>query len=393
MKPDIPIGPWPLGMDTVSASTRLSPKALRDAWNVDIDRSGGVTRRNALTSALAIPGAHSFTSTSQGALFVAAAVLYSFDGVNATAIATLNSDDPCRCTELDQDVVVSNRTTLLRLRDLVASPLGLPIPSAPSALASDAGGLAAGQYGIAVAFLRGDEEGPLSALAIVNVLDGGGITLSEMPVDANATALRVYRTECNSEVLYQCADLPLNLFSWSLGIGALGKSPPFQYTEPMRPGEYVTTWRGRLLTACGRNIYLSKPLAYGVMSSRFGFIRAPHRIVMLHGMRGGVYVGTAKGDSKHVWFLQGTSPKNVEWQSVSAPPPINGCYAAANGSSLDPKLEMDGAELLIWLSRDGFVVARDDGQTLSPQAARINGVVGDTGRMVLDSRRVTAVVS
>ncbi|MGH7690714.1 MAG: hypothetical protein ACREN3_13990, partial [Gemmatimonadaceae bacterium] len=270
-----------------------------------------------------------------------------------------------------------------------ARALGLPVP--PAVLAEDvpAGGLSAGRYAVAVAFQRDDgEEGPLSAHTLVTVGEGCGIQIDGLPMSPEASTLRVYRTTCNGDALYHCCDVPVGTMNWLLGNDTLGKLAPFPFMARMPPGRFVTTWRGRLLTARGRTIMMSEPLTYGVSSLRHNFVQAPHRVTLLHGTNDGVYVGTAHG----MWFMRGTGPRDAEWRSTGAPAPLEGAYGTVPGDAFNAGLGLAGQTVLVWLSARGFVLATQDGTIIAPQASRVRVGAASAGALVYAERRLTAAV-
>lgn len=190
---------------------------------------------------------------------------------------------------------VSNRTTLLRVRGSTVEPVGISDASPPTVSAVGYGGLDAGRYVVAAAFLRGDIEGGLSVLRAAQVESGGGLRLTNLPTATDATGLRIYRTMAGAETLQRVADLPLGLPEYMLGAGVLGEQAETRHLRRMPPGERVAEWRGRLLTASGRWLRVSRPMRHHLHDPRTGFVAFAERITMLAPVQAGVFVGTKAG--------------------------------------------------------------------------------------------------
>lgn len=389
------LGPWPLGIDNVSVETKLKRDqngrtiALRDAFNVDIDRDGKVSRRRGRALAVALPGLHSVWTGRSASFGVARGVLYVLNAGGATPVTTLGSDDPCDYTELNGAVIVANRTTLIEVTGSGWRRVGVPDAPAPTLAADANGGLPAGRYSLAIAYLRGHEVGALSVLQTVTLAEGQGIRLTLPALDPEATGIRVYRTTPGGAVLYRCTDVPSGLGSYLIGSEPLGSDTPTQYLTRMLPGEFVTYWRGLLLVGRGRTIFWSEPMNYGLTSLRHNFVQLPFRIRMLAGVGGGVFVGSAGG----VKFLRGQQPKTWELVDTSGHPPVSRCSTEIDGESLDNDFQQGGQNSALWLADNGFVLGTESGSLIVPQANRLRIPLALSGSLVVHDRRATAVTS
>ena len=389
------IGPFPLGIDNKSGETDLRRDqngrtiALRDAFNVDIDRDGKVSRRAGRQKSIDLPGLHSLWTGRAASFGVAAGTLYVLTRYQATAVCALNSDDPCDYADVNGSVIVGNRTTLIEVGPSSWRHVGLPDAPAPQLSADAVGGLVAGRYSIALALLRGDEVGALSPLQTVTVETGHGIRLTLPALPSEATGFRVYRTTPGGSVLYQCTDIPAGLGSYLIGSEPLGSDAPNQYLTRMPPGEFVALWRGRLLVARGRTLWWSEPMNYGLTSLRHNFVQLPRRITMIAAVEGGVFVGSAEG----VVFLRGEQPKTWTLVGTSGRPPVKRCSAVLEGEDVDNELGQSGHQIAVWLADNGFVLGTEGGALSAPQANRLRIPLALSGSLAIHARRATAVTS
>jgi len=387
-------GPWPLGIDNVSDDNALKRDdrgrtiALRDAFNVDITRDGQPERRRGRALTLSLPGMHSLWSGISATFAVAAATLYRITPATATAVCALGSDDPCDYTELNGTVIVANRTSLVQVNATGWRNVGVPNAPSPTAHADAVGGMRAGRYSVAVSYMRGDEEGALSPLQHVAVPEGGGIRLTLIAADPEATHRRIYRTECGGEVLYLCTEVSPALSSYLIGGDNLSADSPTMHLTRMRPGEFVTHWAGRLVVGRGRTLEFSQPMNYGLMSPRHNFVQMPRRMTMVAGVEGGIFVGAADG----VYFLRGTDPRTWRIDKTSGLPPVKRCVATINGDDTDVNFGQTGKEGALWLSANGFVIGTNDGNIIPMQANRLRIPLALSGSLAILNRRATAVI-
>ncbi|MCU1145801.1 hypothetical protein [Stenotrophomonas maltophilia] len=386
-----PMGPWPLGIDNVSGAGALPRDqngrqvALVDAANVDIDRGGRPSRRGGARLVQAGNGLHSLWSGGDHALVAIGAELC--NARDLQPVATLNSADPCSYAELNGEVIVGNRTTLLRVAGGRAAVLGVPDAPPAAATASDAGGLTAGRYAVAVAFVSDQGEGGLSSLRFVDVPEGGGIIVDQLPTASDAVSLAIYRSQPNGEELYRAAQIPVGFPSYHVGAGGLDGAARTRNLRRMPPGEHVAAFNGYLLVAHGRTLRFSEPLRYGLHSPRHGFVQLPSRITMLAAVGNVVFVGTTAG----VVLLRGPRPREWAMENTAGLPPIPGASALVRSGQVQS--ELAGRNAALWLAPNGFVLGTEEGVLVELQAERLAGLRYVSGALCVHGRRVTAAVA
>lgn len=387
-----PIGPWPLGIDNISATTAVQrneeghPIALVDAANVDIDRNGRASRRAGLRQVAATP-LRRLWSGRYGAFAQAGATLYRVDPAGLEHIAELNSADDCSYAELAGEIVVGNRTTLYRIRAGAARPVGAPDAPPPTVTPAAAGGLDAGRYAVGIAFVADGEEGSLSPLRFVDVEEGGGILLADLPAPAGATSLRIYRTTPNGTEPALVTELPAGMPSYHLGAAQLGRPAETRNLRQMPPGEHVAAWNGRLLIAHGRVLRFSEPMQYGLHSPRHGFVQLPDRITMVAPVEAGVFVGTTTG----VVFLRGSRPREWTRHETGGLPPVPGALTTI--TSGETRTEAPGQRMALWLAPNGLVLGTEEGTLIELQASRLQLPTYEQGALCVHQRRAIAAVA
>lgn len=384
------LGPWPLGIDNRSPRAALprdengSPVALADAANVNIDRAGRPSRRAGRASVLA-SAMHSLWSGPLGSFAVLGDQLCRVSAAGTTPLTTLNSADRCSYAVLNDEVVVSNRTTLLRITGSTVREAGPPDAAAPFVVPVGIGGLFAGRYAVAVAALDGEVIGGLSPLRVVTVPEGGGIELTAM-IPPGATGLRVYRSRAGGGELYRCADLTADADGMLLGDGILGEEESTRDLRKMPPGEFVAAWNGRLLVGHGRTLRIGEPMHYGLYSPRHGFVQFAEPITFVAPVAAGVFVGL----KSTVVFLRGSKPGEWAQEETGAEAPIS--RSAAELLPAEHGMDVAGPAVL-WLSRAGYAVGTGDGQLVTPQSGRLALPAYEAGATCVHNRRVLTAIT
>lgn len=388
---DMKLGPWKNGMDNVSPEATRDGETLVDAVNVVLDREGGAARRAGYT-VLNPTASHSLWCSPTGRAYCVMGgwlcrVRFTA-AMEVTQLYELHVDVVLSYAELDGSVICGNPSELLRIDpDDVVTTLGLPKPDAPGVAAVAYGGLYAGRYAVAIAAMRGYEEGPLSASSFVDVPEGGGIAVTG-PVGGGS--YRIYRTAQNGGVL-QSAGIVLGGASATVGFGPMGRQADTQNLDRMPGGSIVRAWRGLVLVARGRMIFWSEPLRYGLHDPRHSFAQFEHKVTLLEPVDGGVFVGDASG----VRFYAGKSPAEWTVKTTGGMAPVEGTGSSMPGSMLGGDLAGD-ARVAVWLAENGFVVGTADGRLAEVQTKRIrlpDSQAAGSGCMVVRDGQIIAALN
>lgn len=386
---------WNLGIDNIATKTNLPLGSVADAVNVDIDRAATLGRRDGYSVVVSDANAHDvWTSESRGQSFII------FDGAlchitmpwSLTTLHTLQQDAPFFYEDLNGDVVCGSRhETLVIAPDLSVRRLGLERPDTPRVSAATTGGLTAGDYSMAISYLRGYEEGPLSRMANVTLAEGGGLTITvPQPTESLPTKVRVHRTNADGDKLFRAADIAVGVTSFTLGVTDIGKQATKQFTDRMIPGDFVRYWRGMLWVVRGNFAFYSESMDYGVYSPRFNFVPMQNAIRMFEPVETGIFIGTRDG----IFFLSGKTPQEFEVIRLGGTAPVKGTsrrIPVALLSEEGDSREYGGEYAVVWLSQTGFVVGKSDGNIVEKQRRHIT-LSGVAGAVVVHKRKVVATV-
>lgn len=396
------IGPWPLGMDMLSPDTRLprnQPEgrliAAREAVDGIFDRAGTFASRPGLARVASLSGLHSLWTRPDGrtsyAVQGSTLVQVSLTGrsLGLTPLADLPSALALDFCDLNGETVYSSLDTLGVIGADGVRPLSVPDAAGLHAVPATVGGLYAGRYAVAMAWLNArGEEGGLSPITPVTLAEGQGVRVTIPPAPEGATTARVYRTGQNGDVLYRVADAPPGM-AFTLGAAPRGRAADTAYLRAMRPGAMVRAWRGRLLTARGTVLTLSEPMRYGLTSPRHGFVAFPGRITFIEPVEGGVFVG----QTDTVLFLDGAKPGDWQLRRTGGARPVPGSSTTVSADLFDPQLQLQGGDHALWLAANGYVLGRPTGQLVEPQAQRIRLPDAAAGRTAVYDRRLLTLTA
>lgn len=373
-----------LGVDVLSAQTKLPAQAVRSAVNVDIDRSGSFSMRDGRTSIAAGSGYHSiYRAAQKGWLLLARNQTLSRMDPSTYALTTLHtlaSDDPLSYCEYNGNVYFSSVSSFGWIpSDAVTSRnVGVPAPGVVPSLSVDAGSLPAGKYGVVITQVndRG-EEGPASEFATIDLPSGGGIRLTGLPQQLGWDVY-VYITSADGDVLRFASSFPAVFPTYVVADPANGGDCETQFLEPLPPGHTVRWHNGRLFTARDGEINFSEAMRPHLYSPAHGRIPMSGYISFMESVGDGLFVG----DSRGVWFFSGEDPTKFEMRLVSSHRAVARASVMVPAEFLPEKVNAD-KPCAVWLSAAGSVVGAPGGGITELHSDRIKVPTGLTGRSVL----------
>lgn len=394
--------PYPLptlGVDVLSHETAVPKGAVRNATNVDIDRTGGFSRRDGYARVAASPGMHSvfYAAQKRWILVAKGSVLYRLDGTTyeITPLFDLNSADKVAYTEYNGNIYFANRTTIgwIPNDSADARAVGVPTPDAPT-LSEALGGLTPGKYGVVVSLVdeRGEESGA-SMFGTVQLPTGGGIRMSGLP-QITGFQVNVFITAPDGDILRRAATFPAVFPSYVVAETPQGAQPDTQYLVPMPAGRIVQHHNGRLFTALGNVLHFSEPLRPHLHNPAYGVIVFSGDITFVESVSDGVFVA----DSRGVWFLSATDPTKFEQRRVSQHRAVALSSVLVPANYFEEDTIKTNAPAAVWLSTAGYIAGVSGGMCVELNADRVklaSGLSGSTTFLLREGRKqlVTAVNS
>lgn len=268
--------------------------------------------------------------------------------------------------------------------------LTIDTPARPQVTQVTGYSLDQGDYSFAISWLANGLESALSEIEKVKLLDKSGVQLQlPMCLDSNVTHVRIYMSESGGGELRQAFELPIDTMSVDIpSLPELGRVATFQYLSPMKSGNFLRLWRGRLWVVRSNVLYFSEAMNYHLTDDRYNFIQFPQRIRFIEPVDGGIWVGQAD----HVVFLRGQDVRNMAIEQKASRAPV---YASSNllHSDMVKSLSQGGTWCAVWLAENGFVAGTSEGQLVEIQSDAIYGITANSCRLVGFDNRLVAVVN
>lgn len=393
------IGLMPMaGIDNVSEDAAMqiggdNPRLfVRDAINVDFSSAGKLSIRSSPEkvsdtnfSNLWHSRLHGDTFATIGDQWVKVSHL---NGWTYEVLATIGGDYASHAV-LNSLVCVAGPAGIFSYDGNAAQRLTIETP--PSPLLSDGhGSLAAGKYGFAIAWMRGQLESGTSSMAQIDLTDGSCVeVIFPLCLDPSITGVRLYITKPNGGELLRGETYPVSTTAVSLPLlSELGAPAPFRFCSPMPSGKYLAQWRGRLLTAKGKVLRFSQALAYHIHDERHDFFMLPQRITFVAPVEGGIWVGQVD----HVVFLEGLSPSDLTLRKRASRAPVPGS-AIIIDSDDGSDFQQGGNAVVVWLADNGYAAGTADGSLVERSAGRLKGISGESGTSVVVGERLLTVIA
>ena len=365
---------------------------VRDAVNVDITESGLPQLRSGVRPVTTAAYRNLWQSPLHGDVF--GTLGHQWVRVDPTiwtheALATIGEGDVSH-EVLNNRVVVSGPAGLFVFDGGSAQRLTFDNAAPPMVAALGGGSLAAGTYGAAVAWLRGDLESQTSEATFVEVGEGGLLRVAfPLCMDPSVTGVRLYLTRQDGGELARAGDYPANAAPVDVPLlPELGRPAQFRNLSPMPAGAFLRYWRGRLLTARLNVLRWSEAMGYHLHDERHGFLQMPQRITFIEPVEGGIWIGQVD----HVAFLEGAAPEGFSVRRLASRAPVPRSSIRLPAEAVGAAAE-GGREVAVWLAENGYVLGTASGTLIEVQAGTLKGLTSLYGSSVLAGRRIITAVS
>jgi len=343
----------PLTQMQVSLGRGATAEWLRVAENIDLTQSGFIRSRQGF--ALAEPGGwHSLWSDHLDAYGVCDRDLVHIDHrtrARTVAVPGVGQDRVIFARLPDGMVYWTNGSRIGRLSGAVARQAVTPAPNPVPVVAVTAGGLPPGRYQVCFTALGLDGESASTEPRQVMLPNGGGLAFSGL-----SAGTLIYATGPDGEVFNEIAPGDF------LSLGNTGAPCDTFMRAPMPAGQALAHYRGSLLVARGKWLYISEPYRYGLFDAGRGFIPFPADISVVQPCEDGIYVCADK-----TYWLPG--------DPLATTPVVLLPYGALPGSATFDAKE----QTAYWQGEQGAVVAKPGGALSVPQNEALEFSAAATG--------------
>lgn len=302
------------------------PVSARDAENVDFrGPNGQMVRRAGVTQVLALTDAHSAYDNPEGFPYIvcrdADRLIAIAPDYSVTVLRTGLGTAPASYTLFNDDLLwtVDKAATGRLSRDLTQRPLGLPRhPGIGAAVPAAGGGLAAGTYRLAAAYMdENGEIGGASAPIAVTLAAGEGVEVTiPVPAEPEIETVRVYITAANGTEFYAARDVVAGVTSQFIGDTPRGDACDTFNLSPLPPGRIIRALNGYVLMAVDNQCYSSRALYAGLHHAGYDRIGFKSDLWMMEPVGSAADAGVYFGDERRVYWAPGASPKQFDMKVV-----------------------------------------------------------------------------
>jgi len=345
------------GLNNIDPPEQTKPGELQTANNVDIGNNGQVKRRDGYVSVYT-GNIHSLFAMEGLCLFREG---ISLKRLNTDFTATIlrsgiDGNRKMAYLSLNGNIYYSDGIVTGVIQDNVSRTWGMEPPSVPT-LTSASGLLREGRYSVVLTWVRNDgQESGSSDITFLDVSQGGGIYISDIPVSSDPTVqyVNVYMTTTNGEIFYLAATVENSVTETSYQ----GDCSEFtirlmtQFMSNPPEGEMIEYYNSRVYIAQNNVLWFTENFNYELISLDNGYIIFDSPITLLASNQDGIYLAT----ENETIFMSGDE---IPLKRIKIAD-----YGAVKGTSVkmtaDVLMPIEGLNLsgvaIFWLSKKGICI-------------------------------------
>jgi len=299
------------GLNNVLRPERTPKEYLKTADNVDIDKSGGIQKREGYT--LIDSGSyHSVWADGNLCFAVKDGDLVQLDPqLNPTVVVPNVGLDPISYFRIENSVYYSSRSVNGVLENGTSRDWGISRPNPYPTLSQVTGSLESGKYQVAITYASIDgRESGARVSGEIEVSTGSGIQLSGIPESEDPTVdmVNIYMSHDNGQVLYYKASVSNGTSSYVLADDTGLRRPLDTFNQvPAPKGHIVAQAHSRAWIAEDNYLWHSDPFQYEHFSLADSYIHFPDRIRAVMPVEGGLWVA-----SDGLYYLAGEDPERMD---------------------------------------------------------------------------------
>jgi hypothetical protein len=333
---------FPVGMNTLAPDHAMPPGALRNAVNVDIDRSGKLRLRKGYEKVHGGVDTHSGWSCELWTLFVQAGVLHKLND-DDTAEALMPVQGELCYLYFNRVVYFSDGVKAYKLLDdgsIVnwgVAPLPVPQLQATSGLLDE------GRYMVAITPISQDGvEHGASEIVTIDLDQNSGLTFTLPAVsDPQVEYVRLYLSTANGGVLYSVGDVAVGIPQITVTQLYDGLELDTVGVTNVPAGSGLALHAGVIYIRSGEYVYHTDPYAFDRFRPSRNFLPFPEEVSVIASVQTGLWIVADK-----TRFYAGSDPRKVTPTDVAD-------YGAPPGNAIPITDSTD----VLWYSDRGVVRA------------------------------------
>lgn len=305
------------GLNNTLPPERTPPQYLKEATNIDIDKSGGIHKRPGYQ--LKASGSfHSLWGEGGNFLVVKDSNLSRINpDYTFTTLSSYIHNERISYTSVDfsSDVFFVSQDMQGHIVEDTVYPLGYQSPQRPALTeVTGSGNLTTGVYQVALTYVSstGEESGARLAVQI-EISNGSRINVTNIKAstETDIDSIRVYCSTPNGETLYLVGETSNSNGSFTIGdVHTVGVTPLKSFNMyPAPKGDIIRYYRGRLFIADGKTLWYSSPYSFNWWNLQSDFFSFESEITEVMPVKDGIWVGTEYG----LTYLAGKIPEKMNF--------------------------------------------------------------------------------
>lgn len=346
------------GLNNVLSPERTPADYLKEATDVDIDKTGGIRKRKGYS--LQVAGSfHSLWADGGDCFAVKDGDLVRIRSDYSTSTLVSNVGDGKICFEKYDGAVYytsAGYKGIIEGDDVV--PFGIDSPNPRPTLSSGAGVLTKGTYQVALTYVTGDGRESGAGLGqVVEVPANTGIDISNIPSspDSRVVTTRIYCSTPNGEVLYLVEEIPHGTTSWSIADVHAATTPLKSFNVyPAPTGHIIRESHGYMFIAQDNILWYSEPFAPEWWKPHANFMVFEDRIRAVMPTEGGMWVA-----ADALYYLSGRTPSEMKKKEVEPVTAVEGSDVKIVGAYIFIENTPIGYKWLVTTDKGIFVCFND----------------------------------
>lgn len=346
------------GLNNTLKPERTPEDYLKQADNVDFDKTGGIQKRKGYTQKIA--GAfHSLWSEGNDCFAVKdGSLVRILTDYSTVDLGTSVGESRLAYEHYDgATYFVSDEITGIIEGDTVV-PFGIDAPNPRPTLSVGFGVMTKGTYQVALTYVTSDGRESGAGLAqVIDVPTGNGITLSGIPssTDSRVDRVRIYCSTPNGEVLYLVEEIPHGTGSYTIADIHGGITPLKSFNVYRAPnGHIIREAHGYMFIAQDNILWYSEPFTPDWWKPHSNFMIFEERIRAVMPTEGGMWVA-----ADALYYLTGKNPAEMRMREVEPVKIVEGSDVKIMGAYIFIENTPIGYKWLVTTDHGIFVCFND----------------------------------
>ncbi len=365
------------GINNVLSPERTDPKYLKEAMNVDVDKSGGLKKRKGYSIKIAGNVTSLWSEGVDCIAIIDGDMLRVRSDYNTTVLVSNVGEGKFSFSKVG-DIIYFVSTNLTGVIDgNTVRDFGIGNVNPRPLLSAGAGSLTAGIYQVALTYVAADgRESGANLSQVIEVLENSSISVSNIPTssDPTVTTVRVYCTTPNGEVLYLVDETSNGASTHIIGdmYGAINPLQSFN-VYPAPYGNIIRYAHGRTWIASSNLLWYSDPLSNEWFSLSSNYLPFDGIITAVMPTEGGIWVSADK-----LYYLTGRDPADMRLKEREPIQVVEGTDVKIPGAYLFIENTPIGFKWLATTS-EGMYVLYNDGIALNLTATNVSMPLASEG--------------